>query len=205
MKQQHTTLIRRIALATSKPCGLRFGLGIVLALGLTFAVEFAHADFSVDSVKASIKNEQVVVDLDMDLTLSDDAEEAIQRGIPLIIAIEIELAKSRPLIWDSPVTKWKRDIEISYHALSEHYLVQETGRSEIQNFLNLSEVMSAISNQRLLKIPVPKLPTNAELNYILKVRARLDAEALPTPLRLMAYLSPNWRLSTGWSKWPVEH
>lgn len=189
------------------PCVLRLGLVLVtvFVMGLAFTVKSAQADFSVESAKASIKNEQVLVDLDLDLTLSDDAEEALQRGIPLIIAIEMELEKSRRLIWDSPVTKWNRDIEISYHALSEHYLVQETGRSEIQNFRNLSEVMSVIGNQRILKIPVPKLPTNAELNYVLKVRARLDAEALPTPLRLMAYLSPSWRLSTGWSTWPVKH
>lgn len=194
-------MLRSIALATSTQLAIVF----VMTLGLVLGVENARADFSVESVQASIKNEQVLVDLDLDLTLSDDAEEALQRGIPLIISIEMELEKSRPVIWDSPVTKWKRDVEVSYHALSEHYLVQETGRSEIQNFLNLSEVMSVIGNQRLLKIPVPKLPTNAEINYILKVRARLDAEALPTPLRLMAYLSPNWRLSTGWSKWPVQH
>ncbi len=168
-------------------------------------VGHVRADFSVESVEATIKNEQVLVDLDLDLTLSDEAEEALQRGIPLIISIEMVLGRNRPLIWDSPVATWKRDVEISYHALSEHYLVQETGRGEIQNFLNLSQVMSVIGNQRGLKIPVPKLPTNSELNYGLKVRARLDAEALPTPLRLMAYLSPSWRLSTGWSKWPVQH
>jgi len=171
---------------------------------LTFATP-ARADFAITLVEASIKNEQMLVNFDLDLTLSDQAEEALLRGIPLIVTIELELERDRSLLWDTKITTWERHVEISYHALSEHYLIQETGRGEIQNFLNLSTAMSVIGKQRSLKIPVPQLPTNPEFAYAVRMRARLDAEALPTPLRLMAYLSPSWRLSSGWTQWPVQH
>lgn len=181
-------------------------LSAVLATcALLMGIAKAYAEFSVNEVTASIKNEEMLVDFDLDLALSDQAEEALLRGIPLIITIEVELERDRPLMWDTRITSWERHVEISYHALSERYLVQETGRGEIQNFLNLSTVMNVIGKQRSLKIPVPQLPTNPEINYQVKVRAHLDSEALPTPLRLMAYLSPSWRLSTGWTPWPVQH
>ena len=41
-------------------------------------------------------------------------------------------------------------------------------------------------------------------NYLLKVKVSLDIEALPLPLRPVAYLKPSWDLSSGWSRWPLE-
>ena len=35
------------------------------------------------------------------------------------------------------------------------------------------------------------------------LRARLDLETLPAPLRLFAYLSEDWRLSSDWYTWPL--
>jgi len=179
--------------------------GVLAAFALLLGIVEARAEFSVNDVTASIKNEEMLVDFDLDLTLSDQAEEALLRGIPLIVTMELELERDRSLMWDTKITTWERHVEISYHALSERYLVQETGRGEIENFLNLSTVMNVIGKQRSLKIPVPQLPTNPEFNYSVRVRAHLDSEALPTPLRLMAYLSPSWRLTTGWTQWPVQH
>jgi hypothetical protein len=31
----------------------------------------------------------------------------------------------------------------------------------------------------------------------------LDIDALPTPLRLLAYLSDDWRLASEWYTWPL--
>jgi hypothetical protein len=35
------------------------------------------------------------------------------------------------------------------------------------------------------------------------LRARLDIEALPAPLRVFAYLSDDWRLTSEWYTWPL--
>jgi hypothetical protein len=40
--------------------------------------------------------------------------------------------------------------------------------------------------------------------YKVYLKAELDIEELPLPLRPMAYLRPAWKLSTGWTKWPIE-
>jgi hypothetical protein len=36
------------------------------------------------------------------------------------------------------------------------------------------------------------------------LRARLDIEALPMLMRPLAYTLPSWRLSTGWTEWPIQ-
>ncbi len=40
--------------------------------------------------------------------------------------------------------------------------------------------------------------------YLLSLRAALDIEALPLPLRPRAYLSQDWNLSSEWSRWRLR-
>jgi hypothetical protein len=42
-----------------------------------------------------------------------------------------------------------------------------------------------------------------DTEYEIQIRASLDIEELPLPLRPTAYLKPSWKLSSGWSKWPL--
>ena len=42
-----------------------------------------------------------------------------------------------------------------------------------------------------------------EGDYSVEVRASLDIEALPSPLRPVAYTSLAWRLNSGWSTWKL--
>ena len=40
--------------------------------------------------------------------------------------------------------------------------------------------------------------------YTLRLRALLDIEALPSPMRPLAYFSSLWRLKSDWYEWPLE-
>jgi len=40
-------------------------------------------------------------------------------------------------------------------------------------------------------------------HYFGMVKTALEIEALPLPLRPVAYLTPQWHLSSGWFEWPL--
>jgi hypothetical protein len=42
-----------------------------------------------------------------------------------------------------------------------------------------------------------------EQAYEVQIRASLDIEELPLPLRPMAYLYPSWKHASKWTKWPL--
>ena len=44
---------------------------------------------------------------------------------------------------------------------------------------------------------------NPELRYQVKVRAHLDIESLPAPMRPLAYISSDWQLDSDWVSWPL--
>jgi hypothetical protein len=41
--------------------------------------------------------------------------------------------------------------------------------------------------------------------FEIQVKASLDIDELPLPLKPEAYLFPSWKLSSGWTKWPLDH
>ena len=40
--------------------------------------------------------------------------------------------------------------------------------------------------------------------YMVRMRADLDVESLPTPVRLWAYLGSAWSLKGDWYRWPLQ-
>ncbi|MDZ7810427.1 MAG: DUF4390 domain-containing protein [Arhodomonas sp.] len=44
----------------------------------------------------------------------------------------------------------------------------------------------------------------AGTRYTVAARAGLNTEALPRPLRSMAYLSPQWQLESEWKRWRLR-
>jgi hypothetical protein len=40
--------------------------------------------------------------------------------------------------------------------------------------------------------------------YQLRLRADLEIESLPLPLQPLAYLGRGWRLTSGWTQWPLR-
>lgn len=85
--------------------------------------------------------------------------------------------------------------------------VFDTGESvfsEIRESLtSLSEALKQLGSLNELKLPLEQtLPP--EEDYSLKLRVNLDIEALPAPLRPVAYTSLAWYLNSGWTTWKVQ-
>jgi hypothetical protein len=43
-----------------------------------------------------------------------------------------------------------------------------------------------------------------EKQYLLAVKVNFDRDALPLPLRPIAYVDPQWYLSSDWTSWPLK-
>ncbi len=164
----------------------------------------ALADFKVAEVQPKLAPQSLVLAGQLDLGLNAKVEEALAKGIPIEIAIEVNLYRERRLLWDSKIADWTLHRRIQYHALSGQYLVNtlppepETGES----LLTLSEALKQLGmlNDVTLKLDEPAAPGAA---HVVDLRVSLDIEALPAPLRPVAYTSFPWHLNSGWSTWKI--
>jgi len=174
----------------------------VLALGFTSEVT---AEFKVTDVQPKFVEKSLILAGNLDLGLSPKVEEALGKGIPLDVVIDIQLYRQRRFFWDKKITFWAVQRRIQYHALSGQYLVSSgTGDREIrESLLTLSEALKQLGALNDLKLELPEL--HAEDGYSVDIRVSLDIEALPTPLRPVAYTSFAWHLNSGWTSWKVVH
>ncbi len=178
-----------------------FGLALLLWLGL--AAKPATADLDITLVHSEILDNSVLFTAVFDTGLNDKVIEAIEKGIPVEIVVDVMLEEHRRILWDANLMEWELRRRIQYHALPKQYMIHGFGIAA-QGFDDLRAALKSMGELRDIKLAVQeKIKRNRD--YRLYMRARLDIESLPPPLRPVAYTSSAWRLNSGWKKWRVGY
>ena len=118
--------------------------------------------------------------------------------------VEFTLQRKRPIVWDPKVAVWEYPTELRYHALSSRYIVETPDRGEFGSYRTIAEALAAIGNTKTYWLPLKTPLADSKRGYVLAMRTRLDLTSLPPPLRLLAYVSPSWRLGSRWSQWDID-
>ena len=180
----------------------RRSLLALLALTLASA---AVAEFTIPDVKPKFIGQSLLLDGNLELGLTTKVEEALSKGIPLEVIVDIRLHQQRRWLWDKTVSSWTLRRRIQYHALSGQYLVStgEPGADSSESFISQQDALKQLGIFSDFRLALPETP--AEGDYFIEMRVNLDIEALPAPLRPVAYTSLAWHLNSGWTTWKVAH
>ncbi|HEY5682505.1 MAG TPA: DUF4390 domain-containing protein [Sulfuricaulis sp.] len=163
----------------------------------------AGADFKVAEVNPRFVKQALVINGNLELALNTKVEEALSKGIPLEVVIDIQLHRERRFLWNPKIATWSLHRRIQYHALSGQYLVNTlVPEAEVgESLLTLTEALKQLGSLNGVTLPLEHAVTEHE--HSVDVRVSLDIEALPTPLRPVAYTSFTWHLNSGWTSWKV--
>jgi hypothetical protein len=163
-----------------------------------------------DEFSAEVKQAEItlqgggyVLSADIVYQLSKKAMEALQNGVPLFWDIQVKIQQHRDVLWDKTLVDTAIRYRIQYHALLNMYRVSNESTGEVYNFSTLSaalDLMSAVRDFRLIE----KAELAPEKQYLCAVKVNFDREALPLPLRPIAYIDPQWYLSSNWTLWPLK-
>lgn len=180
-------------------CARLFAAAAALAVYVS-----AAADFKVVEARARLAESTLELTGNLEIALTPRVEEALSKGIELSLRIDVRLKRDRRFLWDPTVAAWEFHRRIRYHALSSQYLVDVADRagrpSLMEHHTSLTEALKALGALDL-KLPLGQAP--GEGAHHVELRVALDIEALPAPLRPVAYTSTAWHLNSGWSTWPV--
>ena len=144
-----------------------------------------------------------VVDARIGFAFSEDNLEAMRNGVALTIIVDVEVRRERGQWWHETLVAREIRYRIETNVLTGRYRIRNLYDGSVRNYRSLEEMTSALGN--LESVPIiarERLSTHAR--FAARIRARLDIEALPSPMRPIAYLSPNWRLNSGWFEWRIE-
>jgi hypothetical protein len=177
---------------------------LLVALGWLSAVSaLANArSVTVNNADLHLQGDTYLLSAEIDYRLSDKATEGLRNGIPLFWDICIRIQQQRKYLWNKTVAEKKLRYRIQYHALLNMYRVKNENSEEIYNFSTLSAALDLMSSIR--DIPVAgRSRLDPESRYVAKLKVSFDHESLPLPLRPIAYLNPQWYLSSDWYVWSL--
>ena len=186
-------------MAPSKKLPLVDRIGLLLVLLLSLST--AYADFAVISGNSTVERNRLRTDAELHLALDRVPAEALVAGIPLNLSVDIRLFRIKGPLWKKEIANWRYRYILDYHRLSARYSVENVASGQMKTFTTLIEALSSLSLVHISE----KLPVSIHDNDRLQVRlrARLETNELPAPLRLIALFFRDWRQTSGWQQWEI--
>ena len=191
------------------PCLRRQGsLGFRAAWLLCFLATFAapvFADTRLEVTAASVALDEGVFELDatLDLAVPEAGRRAIEAGLTLELDYQIELARVRRYLPDAEVASLQQSYELSYHALSQRYLLRNLNTGEQQDFGTLQASLDRLAEVRGLPLLDSSLLEPGS-TYEFRVRAELNLRTAPDSLGWLLFWTDDWSATSEWYAWTLR-
>jgi len=177
---------------------------ILLFLAITGLCNVARAEaFTIRSVETGLVNKVYTLSAQIEYQFSDAAIEALQNGVPLLVLIDFKVEQERNWWLDKEIAELQQGYWLLYHALTEKYIVSNLNSGAQENYDSFNSAVHALGQLKALPILDANL-ANKDKRYIVRLNTYLDLEALPAPMRPLAYISSQWRLKSDWYEWPLQ-
>jgi hypothetical protein len=163
----------------------------------------------IKQVQTSLHGDNYELSADIDYQLTEKAKEALENGVPLYWELRIKLVQQRDILWAKTLVDLSIRYRLQYHALLNMYrvvIIQPDDRKkngDSYNFSTLSaalDLMASLHNMPLIE--QSKIKANKQ--YIVQIKANFERDALPLPLQPIAYINPQWYLSSDWTNGVLE-
>jgi hypothetical protein len=177
-------------------------LCVAFAWLLASATAFAAERFEIRSATLLQAQGVYLLSAKLHLELPEGARQAVRDGVTLTLDLEMELQRERRWWLDDTAATLEQHYQVSYHALSEHYLLRNLNSGEQIAFDTLDAALEAMSSVHDLPVLDQSL-VDASEHYEMRLRASLDVRTLPTSLRLVLFWVDDWRQRTDWFLWPL--
>ena len=178
-------------------------LWFLLLLILCLPLQAFCAQFSVRYAQTRLPEQIYQLDAKINYELSEAAIEALDNSIELTVVLDIEVQRERWYYFDETVITIQKRYRIKHHALTNFYSLLYLDNGVRRTFSTLDEALTQLG--RLDDFPLmEKSVVQPGENYWVYLRTYLDIEALPAPMRPLAYFSSQWRLNSDWFVWPLH-
>ena len=174
-------------------CLLFFGLLMPLLWPPTHAADVARA--TIDRIEPLVTRGQLSLDIDIDLQLNATMMQAVTRGVPLYLSLDLEIEQPRWWWFNKTIVDTSLERRLSYNALTRSWRVS-TGDLAIPA-ASYEEALKLLTRIRDWPIVMSdRFEPNDQ--YLGQARIRLDTDRLARPLQMDSSNWDNWALSSPW-------
>jgi hypothetical protein len=159
--------------------------------------------FEVRSASTRVVDGVHTLDARLQLVLSSEALEALSSGVPLTIELQLELIRVRRFVWDDDAAELATRFELEYRPLSQRYIVRNINSGEQESFATLYSALNNLGRVQSLPVIDDALLEPGK-DYRIRLRAMLNTQQYPAPLRLLLFWRDEWQLQSEWVEWKLD-
>ncbi len=159
--------------------------------------------FTIDRASLEQQGNDYVLNADINYLFSPKAMEALTNGVPLTLVLSVKVDRLREYIWDRTILDEDLLFRLRYHALADMYQIINESSGVQRSFVSLDAAIDALGTIRSMPV-LAAHRVKPHYRHRASLKAQLDIENLPLPLRPIAYISPQWYLSSEWFVWSLE-
>lgn len=152
---------------------------------------------AVENAETSLLGDDYVLTADIEYHLSDKAIEALNNGVSLFWTYQFKVQEHRDFLWDEVLVEKSYRYSLQYHALLKMYRVSNESNGAVENFTTLEAALDELSTLRDYRL-IEKTKISDKSSYDAGLKITFERDALPLPLRPVAYMNPQWYLSSDW-------
>ncbi len=177
--------------------------GLILLVLTLFAAPTLADGFVINAIHTRLQENVYLLSASIDFQPTDEVLEALENGVPIPVLVEIDIQRKRKWWLDEDMAALQQRYRLQYHALSHQYLLQNVNSGAYYSFHTLNSALYTLG--RLQDLPLlDKQLIQPGQHYEVLIHAELEIEALPSPLRPLAYITPAWRLDSDWYTWSLK-
>jgi hypothetical protein len=145
----------------------------------------------------------ILLDAEISYDLNDTVSEALENGVPLTFETHVQMRDAKAWIWEKDVIDHRLRTMLRYRPLSGLYELRNLQGDEGLSFATRDAALRALG--RIVAMPIierDRLDLDEE--YLVRVEVQLDIEALPMPMRPLAYLKSDWSIGSELWEWRLR-
>ncbi len=149
------------------------------------------------------EDDNIYLDALVSYDLTDAVMQALQNGVSVTFETRIRMREVDIWFWRQDAVEHRLRHILRYRALSGLYEVITPESASKQAFATSSAALRYLGRIRDLKL-IGRNQLDLGQHYLVRLEAYLDVEALPLPLRVRAYTSPEWSLTVEPWEWRLK-
>jgi len=139
----------------------------------------------------------------IDFVLSDAVRTALDNGVALDVELRINVSQARRYVWDSTIASLRQRYRLSFHALTQRFVLSNLNSGEQESFGDLDAVLFQLG--RIDDLPIIDAAIlDDDARYRVNIRAALDLKQSSGALRLLSFFWGDWRTTSEWYSWPLR-
>ena len=177
-------------------------LGLVFATGPCIADDELDGELEIRSAYAVPSHGTVLLTAHVVFPQSERISAALKDGVTLSFDLEVMVSRHRRLWFDADAVDLTRKRELSYHVISDRFLLRDPEANTQESFPTLTAALARLGQVEEWPIAVDSQLRSDE-EWQVRLRAGVRRGHMPDALRALMFWTDGWHRTSDWYTWTL--